>query len=50
MMPTALLKAHDTSTERVLLVAFALREKTWQLVFTTGPGQKLRQRSIAACN
>jgi transposase len=31
-------------------VAFELREKTWKLGFTTGHGQKPRERSIAACN
>lgn len=41
---------HDTTPERVLFVAFELREKTWELGFTTGPGQKLHERSIAACH
>jgi transposase len=29
-------------------VAFALREKTWQLGCTVGPGQKPRERPVAA--
>jgi transposase len=50
MMTTATHNAHDTTTERVLLVALELSEKTWQLGFTTGHGQQPRERSIAACN
>jgi transposase len=50
MMTTATHNVHDTTTERVLFVAFELSEKTWKLGFTTGPGQKPRERSIAACN
>jgi transposase len=42
--------AHDTTPERVLFVAFELSEKTWKLGFTTGHGQKPRERSIAARN
>jgi transposase len=48
MTTTAPPNAHDTIPERVLLVAFALSEKTWKLGFTTGHGQKPRERSIAA--
>jgi transposase len=40
--------AHDTTPERILCVAFALREKTWKPGFTTGHGQTPRARSIAA--
>src|SRR2546426_7184580 len=40
--------AHDTTPERVLFVAFELSEKTWKLGFTTGHGQKPRERSFAA--
>jgi transposase len=29
-------------------MAFELSEKTWQLGFTTGPGQKPRERAVAA--
>src|SRR4249919_1799108 len=39
-----------TTTEATLFVAFELSEKTWKLGFTTGHGQKPRERSIAACN
>jgi transposase len=40
--------AHATVPERVLCVAFALREKTWKLGCTTGHGQQPRERSSAA--
>ena len=50
MMTTAVLNEYDTTTERVLFMAFELREKTWKLGFTIGHGQKPRERSIAACN
>jgi transposase len=48
MTTTATHNAHDTTPERVLFVAFELSEKTWKLGFTTGHGQKPRERSIAA--
>ena len=48
MMTTATHNAHDTTTERVLFVAFELSEKTWKLGFTTGHGQKPRERAVAA--
>ena len=48
MMTTATHKAHETTTERVLFVAFALSAKTWKLGFTRGHGQKPRERSVAA--
>ena len=48
-MTTATHHAHDTTTERVLFVAFALSEKTWKLGFTPGHGQQPRERSLAAC-
>jgi hypothetical protein len=44
MTTTATHNEHDTTTERVLFVAFELSEKTWKLGFTTGPGQKPRER------
>ena len=50
MTTTAPHNGHDTTPERVLFVAFALREKTWKLGCTTGHGQKPRERSIAACH
>jgi len=48
MMTTATHNVHDTTPERVLFMAFALREKTWQLGCTTGHGQKPRERPGAA--
>ena len=50
MTTTATHNAHDTTPERVLFVAFELSEKTWKLGFTTGHGQKPRERSLAARN
>src|SRR5215471_20857617 len=38
----------DTTTEGTLFVAFELSEKTWKLGFTTGPGQKPRERTVSA--
>jgi transposase len=48
MTTTAIHNGHDTTPERVLFVAFALSEKNWKLGFTTGHGQKPRERTIAA--
>jgi hypothetical protein len=48
MTTTATHNEHDTTTERVLFVAFELSEKTWKLGFTTGPDQKPRERTVAA--
>src|SRR3989442_4106028 len=41
---------HEQShtTEATLLVAFELSENTWKLGFTTGHGQKPRERSMTA--
>jgi transposase len=50
MTTTATHNAHDTTTERVLFMAFELSEKTWKLGFTTGHGQKPRERAVAARN
>jgi transposase len=50
MMTTATPNGNDTTTERVLFMAFELSEKTWKLGFTTGPGQKPRERGIEARN
>src|SRR5882672_8677565 len=36
------------TTEATLFVAFELREKTWKLGFTTGHGQKPRERTVTA--
>src|SRR5499425_3423045 len=47
-MTTATPTKHDATTERVLFMAFELSEKTWKLGFTTGHGQKPRERTVAA--
>jgi transposase len=47
-MTTATHNQHDTTTERVLFMACELSEKTWQLGFTIGHGQKPRERTVAA--
>ena len=47
-MTTAPPTKHDATTERVLFMAFELSEKTWKLGFTTGHGQKPRERAVAA--
>jgi transposase len=47
-MTTATHNQHDTTPERVLFLAFELSEKTWKLGFTTGHGQKPRERMVAA--
>jgi transposase len=38
----------ENTTEATLFVAFALSEKTWKLGFTTGHGQKPRERTVTA--
>jgi len=38
----------DTTTAGTLFVAFELSEKTWKLGFTTGHGQKPRERTVSA--
>src|SRR5260221_5751965 len=38
----------SNTTEAMLFVAFELREKTWKLGFTTGHGQKPRERTVTA--
>ena len=51
MLTSATRHEHYTAThatEPVWLLAFELREKTWQLGCTTGQGQKPRARCIAA--
>jgi transposase len=48
MTTTAAPNDHDTTTERVLFVAFELREKHGKLGFTTGHGHKPRERGISA--
>jgi transposase len=41
-------KTQHTTTEGTLFVAFELSEKTWKLGFTTGHGQKPRERNVPA--
>jgi len=48
MTTTATHNGQDTTPERVLFVACALREKPWQLGCTTGHGQKPRERPVTA--
>src|SRR5262250_3774573 len=36
------------TSEGPLFMAFELSEKTWKLGFTTGPGQKPRERTVSA--
>jgi hypothetical protein len=48
MTTTATRNAQDTTREGTLFVACELREKTWQLGCTTGPGQKPRERAVTA--
>ena len=48
MTTTATHSVHDTTAERVLFMAFALREKTWKLGCTTGHGQKPREHTVTA--
>ena len=48
-MPTAATHTdHDNTSEATLFVAFELSEKTWKLGFTTGQGQKPRERNVTA--
>jgi transposase len=48
MPTTATRNAQDTTSEGTLFVAFELSEKTWKLGFTTGHGQKPRERAVTA--
>jgi hypothetical protein len=48
MTTTATHNVHDSTPERVLFVAFELSEKNWKLGFTTGHGQKPRERGVGA--
>jgi transposase len=48
MTTTATRNAQDTTSEGTLFVAFELSEKTWKLGFTTGHGQKPRERTMTA--
>jgi len=48
MQPTATHTTEYTEPQPVLYLAFELGERTWKLGFTTGHGQKPRERNIAA--
>jgi transposase len=48
MTTAATHKEQSTTTEATLFVAFELSEKTWKLGFTTGHGQKPRERTVTA--
>ncbi len=48
-MTTAAIRNEQSNTpEATLFVAFELSEKTWKLGFTTGHGQKPRERIVTA--
>ena len=48
MTTKATRNAQDTTSEGALFVSFELSEKNWKLGFTTGPGQKPRERTVTA--
>ena len=48
MTTSATRNVPESLTEGTLFVAFELREKTWKLGFTTGHGQKPRERTVCA--
>ena len=48
MTTRATRNTQNTTTEGTLFVAFELSEKTWKLGFTTGHGQKPRERTVTA--
>src|SRR2546430_12198158 len=48
MTTKATRNAQDTTSEGTLFVAFELSEKAWKLGFTTGHGQKPRERAVTA--
>lgn len=48
MTPTVTHKEPDNTTEATLFMSFELSEKTWKLGFTTGHGQKPRERTMSA--
>ncbi len=45
---TVTAQVQSTSTSRVLMLSFELGEESWQLGFSTGLGQKVLRRKIAA--
>src|SRR5215813_9515834 len=48
MTTPATCQVPESTTAGTLFVAFELSEKTWKLGFTTGHGQKLRERTMVA--
>src|SRR5262247_855117 len=48
MTTPATRNVQESMTEGTLFVAFELSEKTWKLGFTTGHGQKPRERTVPA--
>src|SRR5262245_21107391 len=48
MTTPATRNVQESMTEGTLFVAFELSEKTWTLGFTTGHGQKPRERTVPA--
>src|SRR5919112_3569658 len=48
MTTLATRNTQDTIAEGTLFVAFELSENTWKLGFTTGHGQKPRERTVSA--
>src|SRR5215211_9100827 len=48
MTAPATRNVQESMTAGTLFVAFELREKTWKLGFTTGHGQKPRERTVTA--
>ena len=48
MTTPATRNVQESTTAGILFVAFELSEKTWKLGFTTGPGQKPRERTVTA--
>jgi transposase len=50
MTTTATHTKYGNTAAGILFMAFELSDKTWKLGFTTGPGQKPRERNVAARN
>jgi transposase len=50
MTTPAARNVQENPTEATLFVAFELSDKSWKLGFTTGHGQKPRERSVSAQN
>ena len=48
MTTAAVHHEQENTPEATLFVAFELSEKTWKLGFTTGHGQKPRERTVTA--